>query len=345
MVAPARILLLGATGYTGELTARAFARLGARPILVGRNRPRTRALAAELDLPHVIATLGELPHVIGREDVVVNTIGPFARHGRAVVEAAAAAGAAYLDCGAEPGWVRTVFERRDTRVPLLTGIGYESVPGILAAELALREAPASTAVAVGYFTTGRFGTSAGTRASFLPAAVEPSFGFRDGRIVPERAAARVRSFDGRPAVSTGMAEHFALPRTHPEVRDVDAYIGWFGRASGAVGVAARLGDPLTRRPRVRDLAGLAARLAGAGAPGPSAEQRAASGSLVVAEAASARVVLAGIDGYEFTANVLAWAAVRAAEHGIHGTGPLSPVEAFGLEALESGVREAGLVRL
>jgi short subunit dehydrogenase-like uncharacterized protein len=344
-----RILLLGATGYTGRLTARAMARLGAAPVLAGRDRPRTRALADELGLECLIHTLDELPRLIGRGDVVVNTIGPFARHGATVIDAAVAAGAVYLDCAAEPAHLRAVFARAGAPIPLLTAMGYESVPGILAAELALREAPGATSVAVGYFTTGRFRTSAGTRASFVPAALEPSFGFRDGRLITERGAARVREFgvEGgrRAAISTGMAEHLALPRTHPELREVDAYMGWFGRASPAVALAARAGERLTRRPRVRALAGLAARVAGAGSDGPGAEQRARSGSYVVAVAGGAEVALAGIDGYDFTANILAWAADHALDGALTGTGPLSPVEAFGLEALEAGVRGAGLSRV
>jgi short subunit dehydrogenase-like uncharacterized protein len=341
-----RVVLCGATGFTGALTARALARCGGAPLLVGRDPARTRALADELGLEHAAASLGDLPRLLRPGDVVVNTIGPFARFGEAVVAAAESAGAAaYLDCGAEPSWIRAVFGRRRAVFPLLTAIGYESVPGILSAELALREAPRATSVAVGYFTTGRFRTSAGTRASFVPAALEPSHGFRGGRIVAERGAARVRSFAGRPAISTGMAEHFVLPRTHPELREVDAYMGWFGRASRAVQVVSRIGEPLTSRPRPRALARLAAGVAGAGRDGPTAEQRARSGSLVVAEAGDARVSLAGVDGYDFTANILAWAALRAATHGVDGAGPLSPVEAFGLDALEEGVRAAGIARV
>jgi hypothetical protein len=108
-----------------------------------------------------------------------------------------------------------------------------------------------------------------------------------------------------------------------------------------VQVAARLGEPITRRPP-RALARLGARVAGAGAAGPGAEQRAQAGSHVVAVAGDAEVHLAGVDGYDFTAAILAWAAVRGAARGIDGAGPLSPVEAFGLDALEEGVREAGI---
>jgi hypothetical protein len=43
--------------------------------------------------------------------------------------------------------------------------------------------------------------------------------------------------------------------------------------------------------------------------------------------------------------MLAWAALRAAGGGLHGTGALGPVDGFGLDALEQGVAQAGLARV
>ena len=53
------------------------------------------------------------------------------------------------------------------------------------------------------------------------------------------------------------------------------------------------------------------------------------------------VHLAGVDGYEFTASFVAW----AAQQDVSGAGALGPVEAFGLEAFEEGARVAGLERV
>jgi short subunit dehydrogenase-like uncharacterized protein len=44
----ARLLVYGATGYTGELIAREAARRGHEPILAGRNPESIGALAREL---------------------------------------------------------------------------------------------------------------------------------------------------------------------------------------------------------------------------------------------------------------------------------------------------------
>ena len=43
-----RIVLFGATGYTGDLTARAMVARGLTPVLAGRTEARVRALAEEL---------------------------------------------------------------------------------------------------------------------------------------------------------------------------------------------------------------------------------------------------------------------------------------------------------
>jgi short subunit dehydrogenase-like uncharacterized protein len=45
---PGRIVLYGATGYMGALTARALVASGARPVLAGRDQSRLSALAARL---------------------------------------------------------------------------------------------------------------------------------------------------------------------------------------------------------------------------------------------------------------------------------------------------------
>ena len=49
------------------------------------------------------------------------------------------------------------------------------------------------------------------------------------------------------------------------------------------------------------------------------------------------VNLAGVDGYEFTASFVAW----AAQQSVSGVGALGPVGAFGLEAVEEGARRGG----
>jgi short subunit dehydrogenase-like uncharacterized protein len=361
-----RIVLFGATGYTGELTARELAGIGERPVLAARDGARVRALAEELGgLDWDVADVGRPESVralVGRGDVLISCVGPFQRWGAPAVQAAIDAGAHYLDSTGETPFIRRVFEDWGPRaeaagVTLVTAMGYDWVPGNLAAALALKDGgPNATKVAVGYFLTGAAGMSGGTRASAAGVFLEPSFAWRDGRLVRERGGARVRTFlaggRARKALSAGSSEHFGLPQTFPALREVDVYLGWFGGASDALRAGA-LGIALaTKVPGVR--AGLGAvveRTVKGSTGGPGAEARAASGSEIVAEAtdASGKVVgrarLEGVNGYDFTAAMLAWGARAAAGGRLQGTGALGPVAAFGLEQLQEGARSAGIERV
>src|SRR3954471_11128225 len=246
-----RIVLFGATGYTGELTARELAGIGERPVLAARSEARVRALAEELGgLEWATADVGRPQSVralVERGDVLVSCVGPFQRWGVPAVEAAIDAGAHYLDSTGETPFIRRVFEQWGPRaaaagVGLVTAMGYDWVPGNLAGALALRDAASSraaTRVSVGYFTTGGAGgMSGGTRASAAGVFLEPSYAWRGGRIVTERGGARGRTVaidgDDRRALSVGSSEHFGLPESFPELREVDVYLGWFGGATDAL---------------------------------------------------------------------------------------------------------------
>ena len=113
---PGRIVVFGATGYTGRLTCEALVDRGEKPVLAARNESRLSALAsalgggletvtADVERPDTVRALVE------RGDVLVATVGPFAKFGRPAADAAIAAGASYLDSTGEPAFIRQVFER------------------------------------------------------------------------------------------------------------------------------------------------------------------------------------------------------------------------------------------
>ena len=361
-----RIVLFGATGYTGRLTADALVARGAKPLLAARSPGKLRELAADLDLEYQAADV-ERPETVAdlvqRGDVLVSTVGPFTRWGEPAVQAAIASGAHYLDSTGESPFIRSVFERYGGAAEaagcgLVTAFGYDWVPGNLAGALALRDAGKDAVrVDVGYFITGggAGGMSGGTRASSVEALLEPSYGFHGGRLVTERGAKRVRHFDvkgrSRPGVSVGTSEAFALPRLQPDLREANVYLGWFGDASRPLSVMG-VGIDLWRRvPVLGTLPRTVLRRVVKGSSGgPDAAARAQSGSYVIgaaynaAGAQIAEAVLTGVNGYDFTARVLAWGAERALADGLQGTGALGPVDAFGLDALESGAAEAGITR-
>jgi short subunit dehydrogenase-like uncharacterized protein len=300
--------------------------------------------------------------LVAEGDVLISTVGPFARLGRAAVEAALANAAHYLDSHGEPSFVREVFEQYGPAaaragVGLFTAFGWESVPGNLAAALALRDAGGGAVrVDIGnfYATPPRFGgMSAGTRASLATSAALPSFAYRDGVIRTVRAAERYRTLpeagQQRPAVSVGSSEHFALPRTFPHLREVNAYLGWFGRLSRPMHLLSRA-SRLLRAPGVRFLHEAAVkRLATSGGSWPSEPERLGSHTVAIAYDERGDVLaeahLSGGGGYELTGELLAWGAERVTTQGLGRTGALGPVEAFGIDELEGACREVGLVRV
>lgn len=383
-----RIVLFGATGYTGDLTARALVERGVQPVLAARNEARIKALAAELGelaegaagghmaaeagpsgpLPWAVADVERPDSVhalVERGDVLISTVGPFARWGQPALEAAIGAGAHYLDSTGEGSFIREVFERRDAEARaagcgLLTAFGYDWVPGNLAGALALRDAgEAAVRVEIGYFNpgSGADAMSGGTRASAASVMLAPGHAFHEGRIVEQRSARRGRTFELRPGkkargVSVSTSEPFALPRVHPGLRDVEVFLGWFGQASEPLRAASAMLDPLLQIPGARDtVQDLFGKLVKGSTGGPDAAARAGSRSIVFAEAYDAagtrlaEVRLEGGNAYELTASFLAWGAQTAAAGGLQGTGALGPVDGFGLEALERGCAEVGIARV
>jgi short subunit dehydrogenase-like uncharacterized protein len=355
----ARIVIFGATGYTGRQVAERLVAQGQAPVLAARSDAPLRELAERLGVEWRQADAlrrNSVFALLERGDVLVSTVGPFAKWGEPAVRAAIAARGIYIDSTGEPAFIRRVFEEFGppagrAGAALLTAMGYDFVPGGLAAALALEDAgPEAVRVDIGYYALGA-GMSAGTRRSAVGVMLDRSHTFREGALKPARTGERLRTFTvrgkQREAVSIGGSEHLTLPAVYPQLLEINVYLGWFGGLARPLQLASLAGSLAMRVPGVsRGLHAAGDRVAGLGAgPEPG------SGiSWIVAEALDAagkrlaEVHLSGTEPYQFTADILAWAARRAAGEGVDGTGPLGPVQAFGLAALEQGCREAGLSR-
>ena len=361
-----RIVVFGATGYTGEHTARELVARGARPVLAGRSAQRLERLSDDLGgLDFQVADVSRpqsVSDLVGAGDVLLSTVGPFTRWGAPALEAAIERRAWYLDSTGEPWFIRQVFEQYGPRakvsgVGLVTAFGFDWVPGNLAGALALAAAgPQAVSIDIGYFARGAAGISGGTRASMVRAAIEPGFAYRGGRLRTERPGAHVRQLtldNGkvRVGVSVGGSEHFGLPALHPTLREVTVVLGQPLPLIQAVPVATGLLSAVLQVPGVRaGVTALAEHQVAGSTGGPDEASRALGACSIVAEARSAggdllqRVQLEGPDGYDFTFAILAWGALTAAGAGLRGSGALGPVQAFGLAELTEGAASAGLSR-
>ncbi|MGI8631320.1 MAG: saccharopine dehydrogenase family protein [Solirubrobacterales bacterium] len=359
-----RIVCFGATGFTGRLIAEHLVGAGAEPLLAGRDADALNDLASELggletqvadvDRPESVAAL------VREGDVLVTTVGPFAKMGGPAIEAAIGQGATYIDSTGEPSFIRDVFEGHGARasaaeVALLTAFGFDYVPGNLAGAMALEQAGnRAVRVDVGYFGLGgdSDSLSGGTKLSMAGVMLDPQFAYRGGSVGTVRGAERVRSFElrgkDRQAFSLGGSEHFALPRLRPELHEVNVFLGSGPMSKVMQGVGA-VTDALTTIPGARSVAHSAVeRVVSGSTGGPDAQKRAEGASHIVAIAYDrddhklAEVHLNGSEAYTFTAGIISWAARQAADGAIDGTGALGPVEALGLDELRSGAAEAGL---
>src|SRR3954454_16993998 len=204
---PARIVVFGATGYTGRLVSAHLVAHGERPVLAGRSPERLHELADRLGgLDPVRADAMRQNSVFSAVqdgDVLVATVGPFMKWGAPAVRAAIAAGATYLDSTGEPAFIRRVFQEfgppsQRGGAALVTAMGFDFVPGALAGALALRDAgERAVRVDVGYYSLGlgAASASAGTRESIVGVTLSDSHAYRAGRVQPARVAERVRAFE------------------------------------------------------------------------------------------------------------------------------------------------------
>ena len=358
-----RIVLFGATGYTGTLTAEELAAARVPAVLAGRDRRRLEALAARLEGEFSVATAevgnpSSVAALLEPGDVLLTTVGPFTRLGEVAVRAAIQRRAHYIDSTGEPSFIRRAFEEFGTHaeaagVVLLPAFGYDYVPGNVAGALALSEGGAeAVAVDIGYFAS-RARPSGGTLASLAGATRDPGFAWRGGRLVTERGGMRTTRFElgGRSAdgLSVGGSEHIALPRSYPQLHSVGTYMGWFGPFTRIVQAAGAGQAALNRLPGMpRVIERVAGRLLPGSTGGPDAATRARARSTVVAVARDAdgselaAVRLHGVDVYTLTARVLAWGARRLRDGAPPAAGARGPVEAFGLETMARALAGAGL---
>ena len=376
MAVTGRVILFGATGFTGRLTAEAMTRAGLAPVLAGRSADALVAVTGDvaglgpIDAPPTWRTADASDPASVRalvsspDDVLVSTVGPFTRLGRPAIEAAIEQGCSYLDSTGEPPFVRAVFEEygpraEQTGARLLTAFGYDYVLGNLAAAHAIRDARSAgrvpVSVEIGYFVRGGLAISSGTRASAAVMGSMRPFALRNGRIVD--FAGRVTRFDvdgGQlDAMPVSGSEHFTLTRLDPGVRDVGVHLGWAGGWTRAAHAAGRLlslgaGVPLLGS-AVR--AGVGKAVGGTTGEGPSAQKRAGTTSVAVARTLDgvgrqlSRAQVQGPSPYDLTADLLAWGAAMMLTGRATAPGALGPVDAFGFEALVSGCGDAGLRRV
>ncbi|CAN5738754.1 saccharopine dehydrogenase NADP-binding domain-containing protein [soil metagenome] len=182
---PYDLVLVGATGFTGGLTAAYLADhvpAGARWAIAGRDAAKLERVATSITGLHppdgqVVVDVGDatsLASLVGSGRVVASTVGPYLHHGEALVAACAAAGTDYLDITGEPEFVdRTYLDHHSTAVAsgarLLHCCGFDSIPHDLGAFFTVQQLPEDVPLAVDGFVRAGGRPSGGTFHSAINA--------------------------------------------------------------------------------------------------------------------------------------------------------------------------------
>ena len=235
------IVIFGATGFAGELTAEYLARnapANCRWALAGRNQAKlenVRAklatiepslatmplLHADVDDPESVRAVAEATRV------VITTVGPYVLYGEPVVAACAEAGTDYVDLTGEPEFVDTTYLRHQARAQetgarLVHCCGFDSIPHDLGAYFTVLQLPEGVPLKVSGYLRASGAPSGGTLHSAITA-------FSHGRQTMAAARRRkateprptgrsARSVPGRPhhdSVTSGWA--LPLPTVDPQI--------------------------------------------------------------------------------------------------------------------------------
>ncbi|MEV5882247.1 saccharopine dehydrogenase NADP-binding domain-containing protein [Streptomyces sp. NPDC052020] len=349
---PYDIVLFGATGFVGELTAEylaAHAPEGLRWAIAGRHEDRLRRLRDGLSarrpggvragvLRADVTDPASLRELARHARVLATAVGPYAAYGEQVVAACADSGTDYLDLTGEPEFVDLMYVRHDARARetgarLVHACGFDSVPHDLGVYLTVRQLPESVPLTVDGFVTAHAAFSGGTFASALGQ-------FARGRQVVAAARDRRRHeprLVGRRVVAAAGAPRFApevgawalplptvdprivrcsaraLPRYGPDFRYRHyAAVRHLPVAVGAVAAVGALVAAAQVPPARRWLSG---RIRPGDGPGPQRRARSRFSVRFVGEGGGRRVlteVAGGDPGYDETAKMFAEAALSLA---------------------------------
>jgi len=373
------VAILGATGFTGNLTARYLAAhmpTQARWAIAGRSRAKLEAVRA--GLPESAQEVGvieadvedpaSMAELAEQTRVLITTVGPYLSYGEPAVAACAQAGTDYVDLTGEPEfvdqmWLRYHDRAQESGARIVHSCGFDSIPYDLGALFTVQQLPEGVPIALEGFVRAGGKFSGGTMHSAINAMGRLREGARvarerrqrepraDGRIVKgvrgaphrdERAGGWVVPF---PTIDpqTVLRSARALPRYGPQFTYSHYLVA--GSLPLLAGLATGAGGVilLAQLPQTRNLL-LKIKSPG---EGPSAEQRAKSWFKVTlaARAAGQEIVTevrGGDPGYDETSKMLAESAMCLAFDELpQSAGQVTPAVAMG-NALIDRLRAGGI---
>ena len=369
------ILLFGASGHTGRLTARALAERGASFGIAGRDPtalgPIAEATGADFVRPADAADPDSLVRALRGVRVLVSCVGPFMDLGRAAARAALRAGVNYLDSIGEPAWAAELLRldaaARRRGIAMAPAMGWDEVPGDVAATVAVahsegmgrsagpdeiharssrREAGSGKGADLTITYALPSEASTGTLRSAVRIVGTQGVWWCAGRPVQVRAGQSQRwvpmppGLGVRSSLAWPLAEAHLAP-LHLPLASIRTFVTAGSLAQKGLW-ALRPVLPLLAAPKRADAAAHVLRRA---VPEPSGPGGGRWTILAEGRAGNHRrnVVMMGGDPYGLTASMLAAGAEILARPGYGVTGVVAPVTAVGLETLQTELARTGVV--
>ena len=349
------VLLFGATGYTGSLTADALGRRGADFVVAGRSPEKLEALAARTGASGVrVAAVGDvdaLADALSDVKVMITCVGPFEQLGDTAAEAAVRAGVHYMDSTGESSFIDRLVRSFGPRaekagIVMAPAMGFDEVPADVALSLAVAGIPRADAV-VTYSMPRQIST--GTLRTVLA-----NIAKRDGRWVTDGTSEAVATGSRKrwapmpPPLGPklGVSLPFSIGEIAPLHLDLNS-LELYGIVPRYQAGAMRYSMPFVKLTLgSRPVQGLVGKVLDRRTAGPTDEKRHSDKWAILAEARSGsmwrNVAMLGRDVYGLTAETLAAGAVKLAEQGHEGAGVMAPVQAVGLETLHKELIDFGV---
>lgn len=144
------VILYGASGFSGRLSAEYLREYNVPFVAAGRNKTKIQEVmnhvpgieTADYEVVQVGSSVDELAKLFSGAKVVCNNVGPFIYYGPTVVEACLKAGCHYIDIAGEQAWHRQLAEKWSDKfaekgLAIVAGMAFMSAPSDAAARLCL----------------------------------------------------------------------------------------------------------------------------------------------------------------------------------------------------------------
>jgi short subunit dehydrogenase-like uncharacterized protein len=174
------VVLLGASGFTGALTAEYLAKHAPPELkwaVAGRNRQKLEAFGKDVIVADV-TDRDSLRRLAESTRIVVTTVGPYIQYGEPLVATCAEAGTDYLDLTGEQEFLDRMYVRYheravETGARIIHACGFDSIPYDLGVQFTVEQLPEGVPIQVDGFIRAGGRPSGGTFHTAITAFSRP----------------------------------------------------------------------------------------------------------------------------------------------------------------------------